>query len=338
MIIGNSESHPLHTIQQKPLVIGVATLLIALVAGTGGYLLGQRTVQKPSQGNREIAFKSSPSPPREPSDAPPPSILPSVAGGEWKTYINTTYGYLLKYPANWQRNVITQELVGFTPDPIPDSGVITSPFSSYPFRVNVHTPQLGQTIDSFKSQAPGSQEQNVQLAGTTALELSNGFGANYIFKKGRYFIEISTTRDQKAPLAVINTMLSTFHFRTNAGKSTACETPTMRDFTPLAITVSASPEILWPSDGRMVPVTIRGKITDNESAVNPDTAVYDAGGSRGSLPLKPDGSYSFTIQLQAGHQSKIGFGPAGESHQIFIEADDYRCNHGSAYTSVSAPN
>ena len=71
------------------------------------------------------------------------------------------------------------------------------------------------------------------------------------------------------------------------------------------ITVSATPETLWPPNGKMVPVTISGTITDAGSGVDASTAAYAVTDEyrqvqpTGSVPLRPDGKYAFTIQLQA---------------------------------------
>lgn len=46
------------------------------------------------------------------------------------------------------------------------------------------------------------------------------------------------------------------------------------DTTPPVITLSATPKVLWPPNGRMVPVRISGKMTDTGSGVNAKTAGY----------------------------------------------------------------
>src|ERR1035437_5607821 len=80
------------------------------------------------------------------------------------------------------------------------------------------------------------------------------------------------------------------------------------DTIPPVILASASPSTLWPANGKMVSVTVSGKITDNElggTGINLSTAVFtviDKYGQlqpKGVVSLNPDGSFSFTISLQA---------------------------------------
>jgi len=77
---------------------------------------------------------------------------------------------------------------------------------------------------------------------------------------------------------------------------------------PPVITLSATPRILWPPNGRLVPVTLSGTITDTGSGVNASTAeyaVHDQYGEVqpfGTITLDPAGNYSFTILLRAGRR------------------------------------
>jgi hypothetical protein len=113
------------------------------------------------------------------------------------------------------------------------------------------------------------------------------------------------------------------------------------DTTPPAITILATPATLWPPNGKMVPVTISGKITDPESGVNVSTAVYtvtDEYGQvqpHGSVPLQPNGSYSFTIQLEA---SRNGNDKDGREYIIAVSAKSHAGNPGSASTHVIVPH
>jgi hypothetical protein len=91
----------------------------------------------------------------------------------------------------------------------------------------------------------------------------------------------------------------------------------------------------------MIPVTISGKITDAESGVNASTAAYAVIDEyrqvepKGSVALKPDGSYSFTIQLQA---SRNGNDRDGRQYTITVSAQDNAGNKGSAATGVIVPH
>ena len=123
-----------------------------------------------------------------------------------------------------------------------------------------------------------------------------------------------------------------------AGPNGVAVTP---DTTPPTITVSASPTTLWPPNGRMVPVTISGTMTDTESGVNASTATYavtDEYGAvqpSGPVPLGSDGSYVFVISLQASRQGKD---KDGRHYTITISAQDNAGNEGSTFTVVTVPH
>jgi hypothetical protein len=79
------------------------------------------------------------------------------------------------------------------------------------------------------------------------------------------------------------------------------------DITPTVITVSANPAMLWPPNGRLVPVTVSGTMTDEPggSGVNASSAAYmvlDEYGQlqpRGSITLGANGRYTVTVSPEA---------------------------------------
>jgi Big-like domain-containing protein len=113
------------------------------------------------------------------------------------------------------------------------------------------------------------------------------------------------------------------------------------DTTPPVSAVSANPSSLWPPNGKMVPVTVAGTITDSLSGVNPGTAAYavvDEYGTvqpSGPVSLGSLGHYSFTILLQA---SCNGNDRNGRHYTITVSASDYAGNVGSAATTVTVPH
>ena len=113
------------------------------------------------------------------------------------------------------------------------------------------------------------------------------------------------------------------------------------DVTPPAITVSATPETLWPPNGKRVSVTISGTIKDAESGVNASTAAYaviDEYGliqPNGPIQVAMDGSYAFTIKLQA---SRKGNDRDGRQYTITVSAQDNEGNQGSKSTVVTVPH
>ena len=146
--------------------------------------------------------------------------------------------------------------------------------------------------------------------------------------------------------AGLGTLTATFA-GTNAFKASTASVgfnvvaPQVAETTPPVITISASPKTLWPPNGKMVPVTIAGTITDSGSGVKASTATYaviDEYGSvhpSGPITLGSNGSYSFTIQLQA---SRNGNDKDGRQYTITVRAQDNAGNNGAASTGVTVPH
>jgi hypothetical protein len=128
----------------------------------------------------------------------------------------------------------------------------------------------------------------------------------------------------------------------NAGNIETAKSITVKiDKTPPVITASANPSSLWPPNGRMVNVTVSASITDNLSGVDPNStifAVVDKYGTvqpSGSLTIGPNGTYSFTVALQA---ARLGTDLAGRSYAITVAAQDKAGNRSSASTTVVIPH
>jgi glycosidase len=113
------------------------------------------------------------------------------------------------------------------------------------------------------------------------------------------------------------------------------------DLTPPAVSVSANPVSLWPPNGKMLPVTVSGAITDTLSGVDPSTAAFavvDEYGSvqpSGAVSLGAGGRYSFTVSLQA---SRNGNDKDGRHYTITVSAKDLAGNLGSAAAVVTVPH
>jgi hypothetical protein len=125
------------------------------------------------------------------------------------------------------------------------------------------------------------------------------------------------------------------------GETVSVLTQIVPDATPPVVTVSANPTTLWPPNGKMVPVTISGTITDTGSGVNAGTAAYavtDEYGHvqpSGKITLGSGGSYSVTVTLQASH---AGSDNDGRQYTITVSAKDNAGNLGSASTVVTVPH
>jgi hypothetical protein len=107
------------------------------------------------------------------------------------------------------------------------------------------------------------------------------------------------------------------------------------------ITVSASPETLWPPNGKLVTVRTSGTITDEpggsgvQASTHQVTDKYGQTQPSGSLTLGADGKYSFTVALQA---SRRGTDQDGRQYLIAVSAKDNAGNRGVASATVTVPH
>jgi hypothetical protein len=127
----------------------------------------------------------------------------------------------------------------------------------------------------------------------------------------------------------------------NSGSAASSVITAIADRTPPAIVISANPLSLWPPNGKMVPVTVSGTITDTGSGVNRSSgsfAVSDEYGTvqpAGSVTINPDGTYLFTVNLEA---SRRGNDKDGRHYTISVSAKDNAGNLGSASIIVCVPH
>jgi hypothetical protein len=125
---------------------------------------------------------------------------------------------------------------------------------------------------------------------------------------------------------------------TEDGYCTAAPRP---DTTAPVITMSVSPSTLWPPNAKIVPVVAAGTITDAESGVNANTATYtvtDEYGRvqpTGTVPLAPDGSYMFTVWLEAEREETD---KDGRRYTIAVKAQDEAGNSGSTSNVALVPH
>ena len=113
------------------------------------------------------------------------------------------------------------------------------------------------------------------------------------------------------------------------------------DSQPPTITIAASSYVLWPPNGKLVPVTISGTISDTGSGVKASSLQYSVIDEyqqihpHGPISLGPDGRYSVVVWLQA---SRDGGNPHGRLYIIIVGASDNAGNANSAQTSVVVPH
>jgi predicted outer membrane repeat protein len=109
------------------------------------------------------------------------------------------------------------------------------------------------------------------------------------------------------------------------------------------VTISANLATLWPPNGKLVPVTVSGTITDEAdgSGVNASSAEYvvmDEYGQiqpRRAIALGADGRYAFTVALEA---SRRGNDKDGRHYTIAVSAKDRAGNLGVGSTIVTVPH
>ncbi len=113
------------------------------------------------------------------------------------------------------------------------------------------------------------------------------------------------------------------------------------DTTPPTITVSASPKILFPPNGTMVPVAVSGTIVDSGSGVKASSAEYIVRDEyhliqpQGKITLNSTGAYSFTISLQASRQEQDR---DGRQYAIRVSAKDNVGHRSLKWVSVRVPH
>jgi len=107
------------------------------------------------------------------------------------------------------------------------------------------------------------------------------------------------------------------------------------------VTVAASPAILWPPNGKTIPVSLSGSITASGCSLNLTSARYvvrDEYGQvqpQGSIALGSDGTFSFDVRLLA---SRRGGDRDGRTYTITVSAGTAAGAIGSATTIVKVPH
>ena len=124
------------------------------------------------------------------------------------------------------------------------------------------------------------------------------------------------------------------------------------DFSGPAITVSASSPVLWPPNGKVVRVTISGRVVDALSGVNPRTAKFrvidgheenefdrrhshEHDEPNGSIVLGNDGRFSFAVALEA---ERRGEDRDGRRYTVIVSARDRSGNRASSSTMIVVPH
>jgi hypothetical protein len=113
------------------------------------------------------------------------------------------------------------------------------------------------------------------------------------------------------------------------------------DMTAPTITVAAADSVLWPPDGKLVPVTISGLFVDGLSGFDPSSAMfrvideYSRVQPTGAISLDSAGRYSLALMLEA---SRLGGDDDGRRYEIVVTARDKAGNVTSASTVATVPH
>jgi hypothetical protein len=193
---------------------------------------------------------------------------------------------------------------------------------------------------SFKidSQAPittasvsGSSGPSGWFTGSAQVTLSATDAVSGV-DKTYYTIDGGATQTYSGPFTVSGDGAHTVAYWSVdlAGNEAAHGSLTARiDTTAPTIAVSASPSMLWSPNNKLVTVTVSGTLSDGASGIDPSSAVYTVTDSYGLIqPTGPvtigaNGSFSFTLQLEA---RRNGQELTGRVYIITISAKDLAGN------------
>jgi hypothetical protein len=121
-------------------------------------------------------------------------------------------------------------------------------------------------------------------------------------------------------------------------------TITPADKAPPTISISTKPDVLWPPDGRTVPVTAAGTIRDegpDASGLALSSIAYSVADEygeiqgTGAIDLQLDGNFAFVIPL---HAWRRGTDAEGRHYAITVVAEDRDGNKSSAAAHITVPH
>ena len=270
--------------------------------------------------------------------------MSAVAGGSSHSLALTSGGTVLAWGANGSGQlgdgtVYTKNL---TPAPVLIDDVIPPTFSSIHLdRSIVGTAaqvMLSKNVsdaDSGVSRVTASVQGPAPLptsVGTMALTRQSGTTFDGIWSGTFTF-----------PTAAADGTFTVFDLAVDAAdnESRVTDGTVTLDRTAPVVTVSASPKTLWPPNGKMIPVTVSGTITDAGSGINVGTAIYaitDEYGTvqpGGNISLATGGGFGFTIYLEALRNEDD---MDGRHYVISISAQDNASNNASSTAQVIVPH
>jgi uncharacterized protein YjiK len=112
------------------------------------------------------------------------------------------------------------------------------------------------------------------------------------------------------------------------------------DTTSPVITVAADPTLLWPANGKLMSITISGKVAD-ASRIDPSTLAFHVVDEYGELqPTGPftvdsNGLFSFAVSLEA---RRLGDDLDGRRYEVIVSASDKAGNAASGSVVITVPH
>jgi hypothetical protein len=177
---------------------------------------------------------------------------------------------------------------------------------------------------------------NVDITLTAGDDLS---GVNQTF----YKIDGGATQSYAGPFTIASSGSHTIEFWSDdvAGNTEAAQSQAVKiDVAAPGVSISSDPPKIWPANGKLVTVTISGTVTDNASGPDVGSGTYSTVDSYGQLEpsgvftIAPNGTYSFTIQIDSTRNKKD---PAGRTYTITVNAADVAGYGTSNATVVLVP-
>jgi predicted extracellular nuclease len=113
------------------------------------------------------------------------------------------------------------------------------------------------------------------------------------------------------------------------------------DRTPPIVTASSNTSVMWPPNGKSIPVIVSGRISDEGSGIAAGTPAfhvvdeYNTVQPAGAVSLHSDGTFSFVVFLEA---SRLGTDLDGRRYEIIVVATDKAGNAASASVVIEVPH
>jgi len=127
----------------------------------------------------------------------------------------------------------------------------------------------------------------------------------------------------------------------NPGQPIPPPPPPSGDTTPPTVGCNANPDVLWPPNGKSVPVNVSGTMTDTGSGLELSTARYSVHDEynevqpSGTIGVSAGGAYSINMSLIA---ARDGNDKDGRQYSVSVTIKDKAGNVGSCLAHIDVPH